>query len=490
MADERGFTRRWSGRIGAALFGAIFAVLTLYILHARAQPDLHPWHRIATARRIMHEIGEVEGLDFRGYIAREAKLFQKLEVEVEAAGLNGVHERFNRYAVDGLVNPARFAKNWNRSFEHPVPDPRGGVLLVHGLSDSPYSMRAVAETFTGAGYHVVGLRMPGHGTVPSGLRVVSWQDFRTAYRIGVDHLSAQIGPDRPLVVVGYSNGAALAVEYTAQAIDEGMRVPDLVMLVSPALRAPAVAAFARLQRWISELPGLEKLAWTSISPEYDPYKYNSFAVYAGEQIYSLTSALEARLAKLVADGRMSDFPRLLVFSSVVDATIRPWSVVDVLFDRLDGTPAELVLFDTNRLAPVENLMKFDHVAERDALLARSAPGFDISLVTNANDVSSELVARTRRVGDTAWSETPLGLGWPRGVYSLAHVALPFRPDDPLYGGAGVLPSAPSPVRLGDIELKGELGVLAVPAAQLARLRYNPFFTHLEERVVSTLAELD
>ena len=42
----------------------------------------------------------------------------------------------------------------------------GGALLVHGLTDGPYSMRTIGEGLRAGGYHVLALRLPGHGTVP------------------------------------------------------------------------------------------------------------------------------------------------------------------------------------------------------------------------------------------------------------------------------------------------------------------------------------
>lgn len=54
--------------------------------------------------------------------------------------------------------------------------------------------------------------------------------------------------------------------------------------MSPAL---AVAPLARFQRRLAVLPGLEQLAWRSVRPEFDPFKYSSFPVRAGEEIYEL-----------------------------------------------------------------------------------------------------------------------------------------------------------------------------------------------------------
>ena len=54
----------------------------------------------------------------------------------------------NRYFDGSRADPINVLPDWNRSFEVTVDKPRGGVLLVHGLSVSPYSMRALAPNVT------------------------------------------------------------------------------------------------------------------------------------------------------------------------------------------------------------------------------------------------------------------------------------------------------------------------------------------------------
>jgi len=79
------------------------------------------------------------------------------------------------------------------------------------------------------------------------------------------------------------------------------------------------------------------------------------------------------------------------------------------------------------------------------------------------------------------SRQPLGLAWPPEVFSLTHVAIPFPPDDPLYGlvgpgqAAGLLP-------IGRLSPRGERAVLTVGTDTLMRLSSNPFFPFVAERV--------
>ncbi len=74
----------------------------------------------------------------------------------------------------------------------------------------------------------------------------------------------------------------------------------------------------------------------------------------------------------------------------------------------------------------------------------------------------------------------LDLAWPRGVVSLSHIALPFPPDDPLYGQHP--PVGGTLIFLGDMAIKGERGLLKIPGDWLLRLRYNPFYPYLERRL--------
>ncbi len=109
----------------------------------------------------------------------------------------------------------------------------------------------------------------------------------------------------------------------------------------------------------------------------------------------------------------------------------------------------------------------------------------MTFVANKNPHSASVVARRKApyTGETSAIEN-LGLAWPRGVVSLSHVALPFPPDDPLYGQRP--PKDGDLVFLGDLAIKGEQGLLKIPGEWLLRLRYNPFYSYLQTRVLQWL----
>ena len=109
----------------------------------------------------------------------------------------------NRYVISSRSHPSRLATDWNRTQTSTPSTMIGGALLIHGLTDSPYSMRAIASRLHDAGYYTLSLRMQGHGTVPGGLVDVTWEDWLAAVRMGARQVRRTIGEGRPLLMVGY-----------------------------------------------------------------------------------------------------------------------------------------------------------------------------------------------------------------------------------------------------------------------------------------------
>jgi alpha-beta hydrolase superfamily lysophospholipase len=70
--------------------------------------------------------------------------------------------------AQSLVYPDKFHPDWNRSFILlPQGKPRGAAVLLHGLTDSPYSVHYLAQRYQQQGFVAVAPRLPGHGTAPA-----------------------------------------------------------------------------------------------------------------------------------------------------------------------------------------------------------------------------------------------------------------------------------------------------------------------------------
>jgi alpha-beta hydrolase superfamily lysophospholipase len=369
--------------------------------------------------------------------------------------------------------------NWNRTFELKAPNPRGGVLLLHGLSDAPYSLRSTGLQLHREGWLVLGMRMPAHGTAPSAMRNFNRDDARAATRIGVKHLRQRLDSNQPIIIVGYSNGAALATDYVLAAhADADLPAVDGLILMSPAFEVAPIAALAVWQARIGDLFGVDKLAWQGIAPEFDPYKFNSFAVRAGDQTYRLTREIDQQLSTLQQNKSLDWFPPVLAFQSVSDATVRPSAVVTRVLDRLGANGSALVLYDINRHADIAALYVPNAGAWIFDLVAARTP-YSVTLLTNRSTDSDAIDAVTRPAGAIKATRQPLGLTWPSNVFALSHVSIPFPPDDAVYGVSG---NGGRLLQIGAIEVRGETGVLAIPSSLLTRLRHNPFYSYQADRI--------
>lgn len=219
---------RWG--IEIALVGAtILATLAVVKgLAALRLPDLKPWHQV----RLTSEF-QARDLDatptLADYLLLEDRLFAELDEKVVGPLAPEDRLALNRYFSESPANPLKFdpARNWNRTYElFPDGPIRGGVLLLHGLTDSPYSLRHVAEIYRRRGFYALGLRLPGHGTVPAALLDAGWDDWRAAVKVGARAVRERVGPSMPFHVVGYSNGGALALQYALDTVEgSGKRRP-------------------------------------------------------------------------------------------------------------------------------------------------------------------------------------------------------------------------------------------------------------------------
>jgi alpha-beta hydrolase superfamily lysophospholipase len=471
--------------IACAGCGAVLALLVLGINSLNDKPDLDLWHTVKLKEEFTASSPEDS---FDEYLKLEERLFAELEREVydRTGAAEGVS--INRYERGSRSDPARWSRNWNRSYEL-APDtasgkPEAAVLLIHGLSDSPYSLRHLGERLRAGGAYVLGLRVPGHGTVPAALTRTRWQDMAAAVELAMRHLQERAG-GRPLYVVGYSNGGALAVQYALSALEHSeLPAPDGIVLISPEIGVSRMASGFIWQERVGRLLGLKKLAWTSVNPEYDPFKYNSFPANAGNLAHELTTVNRGKVAALADAGTLDGLPPVIAFQSAVDATVSVTALVSDLFARLPANHHELVVFDINRNPVVGALLGRDPKDEIGLVLGDPTRAFEFTVLTNASAMDERVVVRSWAPGQAAYVQADTGLRWPPRIYSLSHVALPFPGDDPLYGSVGKAEGAG--FQIGSAALRGEKGVLRIPAQEVLRQRWNPFYPYLERRVLERL----
>jgi alpha-beta hydrolase superfamily lysophospholipase len=306
-------------------------------------------------------------------------------------------------------------------------------------------------------------------------------------RLAARHVRSRAGAGTPFVLVGYSNGGALAVKYAQDVLEgSGLPRPDRIILMSPMIGVSPFAPFARVVGLLHRIPFFEKNAWLDVLPEYNPYKYNSFPANAGLQTSRLTKELNAQTARLAADGRLKDLAPVLAFQSLVDATVSTEATVRRLYDRLPANGSELVLFDVNREDRLGPFLRLPAESLVRDLKARTDLKYRLTVLTNARRDTRDVVARSWGPGPGRPEETALGLAWPPDVFSLSHVAIPFPEGDDLYGRLADPPPTFG-LRLGRVDPRGERAVLTVGFDQWMRLTWNPFYTWMEKRAVAWAA---
>jgi alpha-beta hydrolase superfamily lysophospholipase len=481
--------KRAFGRIVKAIALAAllaFGLLLAWAFQSRHMPALQIWHTALLESEFTARDATPQST-LQDYLALEERLFGELREKVYERIEPADTLIYNRYRAGGPQDPAWPQQNWNRTFELVPKQIVGGALLLHGLTDSPYSLRAIGEILYTKGFYVVGLRLPGHGTNPGALTRVRWEDWVAASRIGARHVRERIGAERPFVLAGYSNGGALAVKYALDAlIDSDLPAPDRLLLFSPEIGIAPVARIANSHKLLSFTPYFAQFKWLSIEPEYDPFKYNSFPKNAAQEAWEVTAAVNRQIQEARGAGRFANFPNVLTFLSLTDATVKSSATVQRLYDRLENVDSELVVFDVNRSDRLAAFIPAATDSPLEQLGANTDLPYRLTVITNVTNKSAQLAQQTKEPRSRAIESTPLQMTWPRGVYSLAHVAIPFAPDDPVYGTGGRRQGAYRGLPLGALQPRGETHLLTASVGQLMRLRHNPFFAYVEQRVIGEI----
>jgi alpha-beta hydrolase superfamily lysophospholipase len=467
---------------------SMFAVLllTIYFVRAfdlRSLPALGPEHRIEFEYEF--EASQEDQVDWSAYLEIENELAIELEDKIHSDGRPD--SLVDRFSANSLTFPDNYPQNWNYSFEIVAPAARGVAVLLHGLTDSPYSMRSTAEILVDAGFSVVVPRMPGHGFAVGGLLQARWRDWVAVVRIAVRHAVKMPGGDQQLLLVGYSNGGLLAVDYALYCNDvDDLPCPDGLVMMSPAIAVTALAAVTNLHAAISWMDYFEKSRWQTILPEIDPFKFTSFPMQSAWEIYKLSRRTHKRLEDA---GKVAKLPPILTFQSLVDSTVSASAIVTVLYDRLPANGSQLVVYDVNRSSTVLHVMKEPPGDPANYFESTAPLKFGVTILRNRHGDGPEIDSYSLAAGDREPHIEATDLVWPGGIYSLSHIAVPFPVDDPVYGdGSGFSDDDPG-FSFGALAPRGEMGVLSLTPAYFLRTRYNPFFEFQESYLLEWLGEL-
>lgn len=278
----------------------------------------------------------------------------------------------------------------NAPFEKKPAHPNGGgILLIHGLGDSPWTWRDQADALAAGGWLVRTVLLPGCGTVPADMTGPSAADWRRVVdeqaRLLKRDLEARWGERARIWLGGFSTGGNLALSY-ARSHDW---IAGLV-LFSPAVKIRTKLAFlapliAPFKTWLID-PGESKEGQRSL------FRYENVPTPGLAAFYStMTEAQDALEAGPYA---------------------KPVAAFLAAHDSVVLTSELLVDFDREFTHPSSRFFWYGPAPQ-----AMAIPG--------AGSLSDRVVALPDALPQ--WR-----------IASFSHMALTYRPDNPLYGFHGTL----------------------------------------------------
>ena len=460
---------------------AIVALAYFSIVALHSKP-LRTWHTF-----VPHEMtaAALKTASWQEFMAHEDKVFKEVYEHVTRTLQKSDKTFMNRYYENSLVFPPRLAHDWNRSYVlYPEGEVKGAVVLLHGLTDSPYSMRHVARLYAQKGFIAFGMRLPGHGTVPAALSVVRWQDWQAATQFAMREAARIAGPDKALHIAGFSAGGTLAVQYALDTLeDPTLPRADRVVLLSPMIGITRFARFVGFAAIPSYFPAFANAAWLSVLPEFNPFKYNSFPVNGARQSHILCVTLQRQIERLSTKEEFATLPPFLTFQSVLDYTVSTPAVLYYFHAFLPENGSELVLYDVNRASLLGSLLRDTALTSLQRMIPSSPQTYTISVIKNRAHNNPLTMLTTRKAGESTELSIDLDYIYPKTVFSLSHGAIPFPANDPLYG------TSPDPedaqrygINLGNLMIRGERGALLVPLDAMMRMTSNPFHTLLLDQI--------
>lgn len=300
--------------------------------------------------------------------------------------------------------------------------PTRGILLVHGLGDSPWSFSDVGKVLAAQGFLVRTVLLPGHGTKPADLLGVTLEDWQRTVAEQADILSREV---EQIYLGGFSTGANLAVEYALA----HPHVRGLV-LFSPALRlrarigwfAPLLPLVKSVMPWLMQPDGPQ--------PQQTPLRYVNVPTNGFAQYYRSSRSVRRELAL-----QSFDKPVLMVMTQ---------------HDSVIDGPYALGVFATRFTHPASQLIWYGTLPDGQAALPR-------------------VLVRPDRLPDERISQ-------------FSHMSLLFSPANPLYGRAGTQrmcnngqdSSANAECLAGAPVWYSDWGYRE-PSKVHARLTFNPYF---------------
>jgi len=202
---------------------------------------------------------------------------------------------------------------------------RTGVLLVHGFTGAPPSMRPWGEFLNGKGYTVSVPLLPGHGTKPEDLNKVKWQEWPAKVESELDILYKTCDH---VFIAGLSMGGATSL-FVAEANNERLAG---IILVNPMINRSS-SVVSRLPLWAKYLLTFTIKLRASVGndikrPGITEHGYDATASGGAYELFKMLKVTRGKLGTITVP--------LQLFHSVEDHTL-PVCNTEIIMAEIGST---------------------------------------------------------------------------------------------------------------------------------------------------------
>ncbi|AGT32144.1 thermostable monoacylglycerol lipase [Geobacillus genomosp. 3] len=203
-----------------------------------------------------------------------------------------------------------------------------GVLLVHGFTGTPHSMRPLAQAYAKAGYTVCLPRLKGHGTHYKEMEQTTFHDWIDSVEEGYEWLKERCGT---IFVTGLSMGGTLTL-YMAE------RYSSIrgIVLINAAIDIPAIrtgmAAEGEVPRYLDSIGSDLK------DPEAKELSYEKTPTASLVQLDGLMELVKSELERVACPA--------LIFVSDEDHVVPPENA-DIIFRGIQSSDKEIVRLENS-----------------------------------------------------------------------------------------------------------------------------------------------
>ena len=213
-----------------------------------------------------------------------------------------------------------------------------GILLLHGFTGTPKSMKPWGRTLGEQGWRVRVPRLPGHGTRWQDMNITTWHDWYAEADRNLRELQSAC---RSVFVMGLSMGGSL----TLRLAEEHSAGIAGIVLVNPAVHTERKDRFALpiIKHLVGSFPGISN---DIAKPGQDEGAYDRIPLKAAASMQELWSVIRADIAKV-------DQP-LLLLRSATDHIVEPSNGAWIMANTSSSDRTEIILERSFHVATLDH----------------------------------------------------------------------------------------------------------------------------------------